>query len=169
MWISRTRCRPYCLASILCMPTLHTLDDWTWLNVFAGVGMLLMGVASVLAMKRDAPSLKTFSLAAAVLVGLLSWSFVTQVCPLDTPRPVVNVAGLSVQASLWCMRDHRISDRVDHMLRASHICLTKLPDRAWSFLALLRPWGHLCVRCNRCDHRGAATGVGIRVANAQDN
>lgn len=44
-----------------------------------GVGMLLMGVASVLAMKRDAPSLKTFSLAAAVLVGLLSWSFVTQV------------------------------------------------------------------------------------------
>ena len=41
--------------------------------------MLVMGVASVLAMKRDAPSLKTFTLAAAVLVGLLSWSFVTQV------------------------------------------------------------------------------------------
>lgn len=45
----------------------------------AGVGMLLMGAVSVLAMKRDAASLKTFSLASAVIVGLLSWSFVTQV------------------------------------------------------------------------------------------
>jgi len=47
--------------------------------------MLLMGLFSVLAMKRDAPSLKTFNLAAAVVVGLLSWSFVTQVRFITAP------------------------------------------------------------------------------------
>lgn len=45
----------------------------------AGVSLVLLGFVGMISMRKDAHSMRTLYLSGAVIVGLLSWAFISQV------------------------------------------------------------------------------------------